>query len=288
MARAMARAKGLEPDAEDDSSASESDENCAEAPPTEEEVKAAGRVILKWSRRPKARSKMLERIGQFDDSRLGSGKEALRIHLSGKMKALPLVIVPDVLPARVANAALVVLRSLPELAWQSATSHTDTGEKSHGAGSAGHSFSGCSRDDVPLLSPIFKVLERIMPKQVFLGQCSRYKAGDFIEPHDDSAYATVGNEQNSRDVAVILHLAPDWVKGHGGLFVDHAGKSVRTPVFNSMVAFRVPRQHEVTEVIGQAPRYSIYGWFVQPGRLYELDHGCSQGQNKKTKRARIA
>lgn len=29
------------------------------------------------------------------------------------------------------------------------------------------------------------------------------------------------------------------------------------------MAFKVPRRHEVREVIGNHPRYSIFGWFLK-------------------------
>lgn len=287
MARALARARGLEIESEEDSAAS--DECVVEPPPTEQDVWAAGRVIAAWGRRRQSRRKFLKNIGNLDE-RLGSSEAAIRTHLSQKArtnKPLPLLIVPDVLPTAVAEACLVVLKSLPELSWQSTTSYTDPGDEAHGAGSASHSFAGCSREDSPLLGPIFKALDSILPKQVFLGQCSRYQVGDFIEPHDDSAFAVVDGVEHSRDVAIILHMTPHLVKSDGGLFVDHAGKSVRTPLFNSMVAFRVPRQHEVTQVISRVHRYSIFGWFMQPGRLYKLHHSGALGQNKTAKQQRV-
>lgn len=284
MARALARCRGLEPDSEDDSSAS--DEYVAEPPPSQQDVQAAGQVIAAWGRRRKSRRKFLKTIGRLDET-VGSSEAAIRAHLSPnarKHKPLPLVIVPDVLPTAVAEACLVVLKSLKELAWQSTSSYNDPGDKAHGAGSAQHSFAGCSREDSPLLGPIFEAFDSILPKQVFLGQCSRYQAGDFIEPHDDSAFSLADGVEHSRDIAVILHLTPHLAKSDGGLFVDHAGKSARTPIFNSMVAFRVPRQHEVTQVIARVQRYSIFGWFMEPGRLYNLQHSGSHGQNKKVKR----
>lgn len=51
-----------------------------------------------------------------------------------------------------------------------------------------------------------------------------------------------------------------------------AGKEY-VPEFNSIVAFKVPRYHEVTAVTSRRPRLSIFGWFLQPGKLYELYTG---------------
>ena len=45
---------------------------------------------------------------------------------------------------------------------------------------------------------------------------------------------------------------------------------VYVPEFNSVIAFRVPRYHEVTHMRTNRPRYSVFGWFLQPGQLYEL------------------
>jgi hypothetical protein len=42
------------------------------------------------------------------------------------------------------------------------------------------------------------------------------------------------------------------------------------PLFNSAVLFTVPRFHEVTPVTAARPRYSIFGWFLQRGRSYDL------------------
>lgn len=48
---------------------------------------------------------------------------------------------------------------------------------------------------------------------------------------------------------------------------------VYVPQFNSVIVFRVPRYHQVTPVLSSQPRYSVFGWFLQPGRLYDLFEG---------------
>ena len=48
---------------------------------------------------------------------------------------------------------------------------------------------------------------------------------------------------------------------------------VYVPQFNSVIAFRVPRYHQVTPVSSSQPRYSVFGWFLQPGQLYDLFEG---------------
>ena len=68
----------------------------------------------------------------------------------------------------------------------------------------------------------------------------------------------------SRDIAIVLYFASEgWSKENGGLFVDHATGRRFVPEFNSLVAFRVPREHEVTRCTGDRPRYSVFGWFLR-------------------------
>ena len=55
---------------------------------------------------------------------------------------------------------------------------------------------------------------------------------------------------------------------------------VYVPQFNSVVAFRVPRYHQVTPVSSSHPRYSVFGWFLQPGQLYDLFEGETTQPNK--------
>lgn len=55
---------------------------------------------------------------------------------------------------------------------------------------------------------------------------------------------------------------------------------VHVPQFNSVVAFRVPRYHQVTPVSSGQPRYSVFGWFLQPGQLYDLFEGETAQQRK--------
>jgi hypothetical protein len=56
-----------------------------------------------------------------------------------------------------------------------------------------------------------------------------------------------------------------------------ASARVLAPAFNRLVAFRVPRYHQVTPVLpcvgAEHRRYSVFGWFLEPGRLYPLHTG---------------
>ncbi len=66
---------------------------------------------------------------------------------------------------------------------------------------------------------------------------------------------------------------------------DSSGEAVaHVPTFNTLCAFRVPRWHAVTPLAAPphgasasaAPRrLSLFGWFLQPGELYELDTGMN-------------
>ena len=74
-------------------------------------------------------------------------------------------------------------------------------------------------------------------------------------------------------MAVILYLtAAVWREEYGGCFVDLGGErgeegETVLPVFNTLVAFRIPRWHEVSPVTPAAPprsRLSIFGWAYNP------------------------
>ena len=69
----------------------------------------------------------------------------------------------------------------------------------------------------------------------------------------------------TRDIALIYYLAKDWKESMGGNLRDLTGDQTFTPEFNSLVAFRVPRMHEVTACTHPARnRFSIFGWFLSP------------------------
>ena len=50
------------------------------------------------------------------------------------------------------------------------------------------------------------------------------------------------------------------------------------PSFNSMVVFAVPRMHAVAPVlVDSRPRFSLFGWWLAAGKLYELDDTPTPG-----------
>lgn len=57
---------------------------------------------------------------------------------------------------------------------------------------------------------------------------------------------------------------------------------VYVPEFNSVIAFQVPRYHEVTRMNTNQPRFSVFGWYLQPGHLYELFEGDDAGTDTGT------
>lgn len=57
-------------------------------------------------------------------------------------------------------------------------------------------------------------------------------------------------------------------------------RSWYVPEFNSVIAFRVPRWHEVTPVIVDRPRFSVFGWFLEEGELYPLLTNEPANENK--------
>lgn len=69
----------------------------------------------------------------------------------------------------------------------------------------------------------------------------------------------------TRQVAVAYYLTRDWKAQYGGEFVDLADGTHHLPEFNTLVAFEVPRMHEVTAVCAADgfSRHSIFGWWLE-------------------------
>jgi Rps23 Pro-64 3,4-dihydroxylase Tpa1-like proline 4-hydroxylase len=92
---------------------------------------------------------------------------------------------------------------------------------------------------------------------------ARYLPGHFLTPHDDS------HEHEGREVAYILNLTHDWQPEWGGLLhlMDDSRQRIThslIPRYNSMVLFRPPRWHFVSQVANFArkPRYTLTGWML--------------------------
>lgn len=90
-------------------------------------------------------------------------------------------------------------------------------------------------------------------------QATSYAAGHFLTEHDDDVAG------KNRLAAYVLSLAPDWRPEWGGTlcFPDASGRiEGLLPAFNTLMLFRVPQRHFVSEVASYAPaaRISITGW----------------------------
>ena len=90
--------------------------------------------------------------------------------------------------------------------------------------------------------------------------CTRYRAGQFCQMHDDKA------DDGDRLVAYVLNLTPGWRVDWGGVlqFIDGDGHVAEgyTPAFNALNIFRVPQPHAVSIVAPFAggDRLSVTGW----------------------------
>ena len=92
---------------------------------------------------------------------------------------------------------------------------------------------------------------------------ARYLSGHFLTLHDDVV------EAEGREVAYVLNLTRGWRPEWGGLLHivnDTQQHVVRTftPEFNTMVLFRPPLWHFVSQVASYAagPRYTLTGWML--------------------------
>ena len=97
-------------------------------------------------------------------------------------------------------------------------------------------------------------------------------------PHDDKAHVDLEPDGggkavlHSRKIAGILYLSKGWKAKFGGALIDLQDRAEHVPSFNTFIAFTVPRMHAVGPVLVESrPRLSLFGWWLQPGRLYELD-----------------
>ena len=181
------------------------------------------------------------------------------------------------LPPEAAAAAADLVRQAPEEAWRRSSAKADA--KAHGkkTNTTRHSYAvgdgGVDAPDADVEALLARVLESVAPSEWLRArrlvprlQLGRYGRGDHIVKHDDAAVVEIDGVPHERRIALVYYLTgePTWDASLGGLFVDHASGRRLAPVHNTLVAFRVPRLHEVTKVTGDRSRYSIFGWLYAP------------------------
>eukprot|EP00808_Paulinella_micropora_P013017 g66226.t1 len=170
------------------------------------------------------------------------------------------------LPDWVARAMRALLADLPDKHWARAhDSYAKGGEgKDGGTHLAEHTFWMAHTGGV---RPLLRLFSLLQPEAYHVFSAARYLRGDGIRPHDDRAEARIMPPHSTRgvrvwrDIAVIYYLNPDWARADGGLLRDLVTGEEHVPAFNTLVAFRVPRAHEVTPVSSSRARFSIFGWF---------------------------
>ena len=187
-----------------------------------------------------------------------------------------LVKIPNFFPGFVAEGMLEVLESIPGRHWNVTEATRDVASNN-----IAHKF--WSSKTAPGVEAIGRAISILQPGRLHSGfSAGKYEQSNHIEPHDDRAYTDVFLDGNvkvkcSRAIAVIYYLTRDWSPSFGGHLKDIATGNTYVPEFNSLIAFRIPRWHEVTAVTAARARYSLFGWFLTEGILYDLSKQDGDG-----------
>jgi len=223
----------------------------------------AGKRLAQWTDDSKKQERWL--------ASRGGGLEGYLAETPGQMVPLR-----DFLPLEMADCVLAILESLPEETWE-------LSEQAGDEAAANHRFWSADVCDVPDLAPLRGLFWSLLPKlrgepTLPIISCGRYGKSDFIGRHDDRAHVPFNGAENifSRTVAAIWYLTRDWAASEGGCLLDlkesdNGMPEVRhVPKYNSLMVFEVPHWHAVTGVTSERYRYSIFGWWHQQGKRYEL------------------
>ena len=180
--------------------------------------------------------------------------------------------IQNFLPPAIAEEALRIVEGIPDSNWLPTEADQD-----YTHNNIEHSF--VSTKQGPNLEALLRVFTILLPEHLNVFSAAKYQRSDRIAPHDDKAYTPIQMEDTgevvvcSRDITLVYYLAKDWKPEMGGAFVDLVTGIKHVPEFNSAVFFKVPRFHEVEAVALDRPRYSIFGWYLLPGELYDLFDG---------------
>jgi len=200
-----------------------------------------------------------------------------------------LVEIPDFFPLSVAEAIHTELLSLHEDRWSVREDNDNEVQNT-----TQHHFLVASPNDIKndLLTLAIRVVQMLLPEKRSVFSAGKYLAGDHITEHDDHALVMHQDPADkepvlcSRDVAVICYLSKEWKPEYGGLLVDTATEKVYVPTFNKLIAFMVPRFHEVTAVTSNIPRLSLFGWFLVEGDIYHYVEDAKQRKKKKRRKTK--
>lgn len=178
-----------------------------------------------------------------------------------------LVKVSNVFPSHIADSIHGLVSHIPPEEWQVAYAEENASQNN-----IDHAFH--SARTFASHHALFTLFKRIMPELFGDFSVGKYTESHFIAPHDDRAYKQVNGEHFSRHIALIYYCSKDWKKEYGGELLDMVTGKEYVPEYNSLVAFHVPRFHEVKPVLAPSvERYSVFGWFFKPGISYELWNG---------------
>jgi hypothetical protein len=236
--------------------------------------------VRDWQRTINLRKLLGPRPRDFVKAAKGRDTDAMLVQIKG------------VLPPRVAEGAAAIIARIEDGKWNTLEGDGDPAKPALDGIRAAHRFGAVVDPSGVHGGPeLLKALARLMPPadnrhaSFHLG---RYEEGDFLAAQDDAAFCAVdaGSKDParagqiikcSRDVAVMLFLSKNRTEAGGGILrdlyyqhrADHKGAAY-VPEFNSLVAFHVPREYEITPVLSDDPLLSVFGWYLQEGELYDL------------------